>query len=57
MSQKQEPKRSGAKNCPLVSGLRPCECDLPRCTVCNYTEHDARFEMDHHLCPGAIPAS
>lgn len=42
-------------NCPLVTGLRPCECDLPRCPVCNYTKHDAQFEMDHNLCYGRIP--
>lgn len=47
----------GPANCPLVTGLRPCECDLPRCPVCNYTEHDARFEGDHHLCRGVIPAA
>lgn len=46
---------STAPNCPLVTGQRPCECDLPRCPVCNYTEHDARFERDHHLCRGVIP--
>jgi hypothetical protein len=43
------------RNCPLETGLRPCECDLPRCTRCGYTEHDARFEGDHHNCGGAIP--
>lgn len=42
-------------NCPLETGIRPCLCDLPRCPKCNYTEHDARFEMDHHLCGGEIP--
>jgi len=44
-------------NCPLQTGLRPCECDLPRCPVCNYTDHDARFECDHWHCGGAIPPS
>jgi hypothetical protein len=42
-------------NCPLVTGLRPCMCDLPRCPECNYTKHDAQFEGDHHICPGTIP--
>lgn len=44
-------------NCPLETGLRPCECDLPRCPVCNYTRHDAAFEMDHATCSGTIPES
>lgn len=43
-------------NCPLVTGLRPCMCDLPRCPTCNYSDHDARFEMDHGSCSGVIPA-
>lgn len=42
-------------NCPLETGLRPCQCDLPRCPECGYTEHDARFEMDHIYCRGTIP--
>jgi hypothetical protein len=46
---------SDISNCPLVTGMRPCGCNLPRCPVCNYTEHDAAFEMDHHSCKGAIP--
>jgi len=50
----QEPE-AFQPNCPLATGLRPCACDLPRCPVCNYTEHDAAFEMDHHLCKGVIP--
>lgn len=44
------------RNCPLRTGLRPCDCDLPRCPICNYTEHDAAFEADHALCPGRIPS-
>lgn len=41
-------------NCPLITGLRPCECpDLPRCKGCGYTAHDKRFEGDHHLCSEA----
>lgn len=43
-------------NCPLVTGLRPCMCEgMPRCPICNYTAHDAAFEMDHASCPGRIP--
>lgn len=42
-------------NCPLITGLRPCECNLPRCPKCNYTKHDAQFEGDHHNCNGKIP--
>lgn len=42
-------------SCPLEIGLRPCTCALPRCPVCNYTEHDAAFKGDHHLCKGVIP--
>lgn len=42
-------------NCPLVTGLRPCECNLPRCYECGYTKHDAQFEMDHDKCNGTIP--
>lgn len=42
-------------NCPLRTGLRPCECDLPRCKACGYTKHDAAFEGDHVRCPGKIP--
>lgn len=43
-------------NCPLQTGLRPCMCEaMPRCPVCNYTEHDAAFESDHASCPGRIP--
>lgn len=44
-------------NCPLVSGEGPCECALPRCVQCGYTEHDAAFQLDHHLCGGLIPAN
>ena len=44
-----------SRNCPLLTGLRPCPCDLPRCAACGYTKHDAAFEMDHHLCRGVIP--
>lgn len=44
-------------NCPLVTGLRPCECSLPRCPKCGYTAHDARFEGDHFLCSGTIPGA
>ena len=33
-----------------------CECsDMPRCPKCGYTEHDAAYLMDHHLCDGTIP--
>ena len=46
---------SAKPNCPLETGLRPCECGMPRCPVCNYTVHDAAFEMDHGSCPGKIP--
>lgn len=46
---------SKEKNCPLVTGLRPCGCNIPRCPVCRYTEHDAQFEMDHYLCSVSIP--
>jgi len=42
-------------NCPLRTGLRPCQCDLPRCPSCGYTKHDAEFEGDHGLCGGSIP--
>ena len=37
-------------NCPLVTGRIPCMCDIPRCPACGYTEHDARFHLDHGLC-------
>lgn len=46
---------SESSNCPLKTGLRPCQCHLPRCPVCNYTKHDAQFEMDHSACSGTIP--
>lgn len=36
-------------------GVQPCPCDLPRCPFCNYTRHDAAFNMDHQVCAGAIP--
>ena len=52
--------QSKAQNCPLVTGMRPCQCDLPRCSRCSYTDHDARFELDHTICErqgGVIPAS
>lgn len=42
-------------NCPLATGLRPCQHDIPRCPKCNYTDHDARFELDHSTCGGLIP--
>jgi hypothetical protein len=43
-------------NCPLRTGLIPCECDLPRCPECNYTKHDAAFEFaGHRPCRGFIP--
>lgn len=48
-------KAEAEPNCPLKTGLRPCMCDLPRCPVCNYTKHDAAFEMDHDRCRGVIP--
>jgi len=42
-------------NCPLVTGLRPCQCEgRPRCPRCNYSDHDAAFENDHHICDGTI---
>ena len=51
-----EPAEAPARlNCPLESGAGPCECDLPRCPVCGYTEHDARFHQDHERCEGEIP--
>lgn len=44
---------SGLTEC-KTPGL--CECpDMPHCAECGYTEHDARFHGDHHLCPGVIP--
>lgn len=47
---------SGKPNCPLETGLRPCMCEgLPRCPICNYSAHDAAFEMDHASCSGRIP--
>ncbi len=48
-------KKSRELNCPLETGMRPCECELPRCPICGYTEHDARFEGDHYRCKGIIP--
>lgn len=51
------PSPAATPNCPLSTGLRPCECDMPRCPECGYTEHDAQFEMDHHVCPGTIPGT
>lgn len=43
-------------NCPLVTGMIPCMCDLPRCPICNYySKHDAAYHMDHDLCSGTIP--
>lgn len=29
--------------------------DEPRCPICGYTESDAGFHLDHHLCRGKIP--
>lgn len=55
-TQRPEASRAPAPNCPLETGVRPCECEgMPRCPVCNYTEHDAEFEGDHARCPGRIP--
>ena len=34
-----------------------CTCpDMPRCSVCNYTAHDAAHLMDHDRCKGTIVA-
>lgn len=46
---------SETANCPLETGLRPCMCDLPRCPLCSYSDHDERFAMNHSACKGQIP--
>jgi hypothetical protein len=53
-------RRHEEANCPLKSGVRPCGCDIPRCELCGYTEHDAQFEGDHALgeaAGGRIPGT
>jgi hypothetical protein len=29
------------------------QTEIPRCSCCGYTEEDAKFNMDHHLCRDA----
>lgn len=48
--------RPTKEDCSTLHDGRVCECDLPRCPSCGYTQHDAAFHLDHDLCLGTIPA-